>query len=250
MSEALQRQAQGQETPGYTGGVNTAPGFWTPEVQAVWKPLVQKLTRQGPPAGEGVHDTVVGHGLRLLHLRLRSHDSRYQGALARSGSARPEDAARRWEWHSLYEDRQVRLGLLSIRQGASVPLHDHPGITGFHLVVAGTAYIQQFDVRGHIGDPQVVELAPVSEALYEPGEVAAYRPDHGNVHGLQAETRYCAMLTVNTPLCHDADRAWYFPFDDLVGCNETVFAERVPFSFCAGRGNYAKTLSQGEGGAP
>lgn len=45
----------------------------------------------------------------------------------------------------LFEDQEMSMGIFCLPAGATIPLHDHPGMTVFSRVLYGQLFIQAFD---------------------------------------------------------------------------------------------------------
>ena len=184
-----------------------------PEAETNWDRALAEaaatLLSSFESAGHGAADLEVG--VRAMHGDLERF-SEYQNAMKIALAARPS-FAEPWVWRPLLETEALRIGFLVLYRYGRMPLHDHPGASGAQLVIKGGVRIQQFQHQSGpeaYGGLRILEL--VLDREFREGEVASYKADTGNIHGLEAMQPSAVLFTVTVPPPYRGkERAWYYP---------------------------------------
>ncbi|CAD7697936.1 unnamed protein product, partial [Ostreobium quekettii] len=117
------------------------------------------------------------------------------GPLGRRGRS-----ARSITYLPVKEDRRLHLGVFCMPPRATIPLHDHPGMTVLSRVLYGRVRITSYDwaegAGGGAGGGAARRVA--DEVLSGPTGTSLLTPVHANVHSLEALTA-CAVLDVLAP---------------------------------------------------
>lgn len=122
-----------------------------------------------------------------------------------------------WGWVELIENEYLRVGLLTLDETNTIPIHDHPGSTGLLVILEGHLQVQQFQYRESSISPsprRMVEMEQVNRQQLGPGEFTAFSPTQGNIHSLCAYNGPCLILDVLLAPYRNEDRTWYMPLED------------------------------------
>lgn len=142
-----------------------------------------------------------------------------------------QHADRGWSWAGLIDNEYLRVGLLSLNEESTIPIHDHPGSSGLLMILEGHLRIQEY--RCHCASMsqsqrRMVEIEQVNRQLFGPGEFGAFSPTQGNIHSLQSFEGPCLILNILMSPYRNEDRTWYMPLEEN-GLSETHFiAVRLP----------------------
>ncbi len=120
-----------------------------------------------------------------------------------------------WHWHKVFEDEEIRVGLLTLEPDGRIPFHDHPGSTGALLVLQGSVEIIQCKVQRSTeangtaaSASRSASLAIVWSGRAGVRQAAFLTPDAGNIHGLWTRTGLLALEVFVDPYPVDR-RTWY-----------------------------------------
>ncbi|KAM3606029.1 uncharacterized protein V6R79_009631 [Siganus canaliculatus] len=183
--------------------------------------IVQRIARQalatfrgpGRVGEEAGKSFLENHGkLKSLMSEVRAADLKLVPRRA-DGSPRPyPHGAPPVTYMHICETDHFSMGVFLLKSGASIPLHDHPGMHGVLKVMYGTVRIRCFDRL----EPQVAPPLPASAA---PAAVGALRrsvlrstgeytedsgpcvlsPDRDNIHQIEAVDGPTAFLDILAP---------------------------------------------------
>lgn len=121
----------------------------------------------------------------------------------------------------VYEDSHVSVGVFCLPANASIPLHNHPGMTVLSRVLYGQMFVQSFDwcepdrpAEADDGSPARRAAKLVVSKVQTPDEepLVLFPRDGGNIHAFTALTD-CAVLDVLSPpydSTHDRDCTYYY----------------------------------------
>ncbi|XP_062608779.1 2-aminoethanethiol dioxygenase-like [Saccostrea cucullata] len=111
----------------------------------------------------------------------------------------------------LYEDRVMSVGIFVMRNGAKLPLHDHPGMYGLCKTIHGEMKVESYS-RAVMSDDVIMRkmstlpfsnVIPVnkkdSACLSEEDECCVLTPDSGNFHEIRAVGDMAAFLDILAP---------------------------------------------------
>ncbi len=109
-----------------------------------------------------------------------------------------------WDFEDLHSEEKLHLKLLLVPQGSSIPLHDHPGMSGIIKVVWGRLHLRAFDWA---------EDYPYSGLSQKHGDLIAdgksapeiLLPRYKNLHTLYA-IEDAAFLDIFSPHYYDEER--------------------------------------------
>ena len=122
----------------------------------------------------------------------------------------------------MHEDDVFSMGIFVLRNGASLPLHDHPGMHGIIKVLHGKMTIRSFSATGEPGDiPNDVttELNVLQRRLVLPvmlhgehelntdSETCSLTPTDGNFHEITSVDGPAAFLDILSPPYNESRHA-------------------------------------------
>lgn len=180
--------------------------------------LVQRIARQAlltyrspPRLGEEVGKSFVeNHGkLKSLLLEVRAADLKLVPRRADSSAAAGpyHHGAPPVTYMHICETDHFSMGVFLLKSGASIPLHDHPGMHGLLRVMYGKVRISCFDRLEQVGPPpapaQVDSLRrsvrrSTGEYTEESGLCVLF-PDRDNLHQIDAVDGPTAFLDILAP---------------------------------------------------
>eukprot|EP00931_Biecheleriopsis_adriatica_P029061 TRINITY_DN17307_c0_g1_i1.p1 TRINITY_DN17307_c0_g1~~TRINITY_DN17307_c0_g1_i1.p1 ORF type:complete len:219 (+),score=25.98 TRINITY_DN17307_c0_g1_i1:137-793(+) len=100
---------------------------------------------------------------------------------------------------AIYTGEDMTLCIFLLRRGASIPLHDHPGMHVFGRLLFGRMKVLSFDLLGSAGERGSIPASCQGETTLGPEPVTyGLSPDKGNIHELQAIDD-CAFFDILTP---------------------------------------------------
>ena len=107
-------------------------------------------------------------------------------------------------YHHIAEDAEVSLGVFVLPAGASIPLHNHPGMTVLSRVLAGRLALRSFDWAPGEAPPSTTswrDATLVADAVLTAGAPpASLRPaSGGNIHSFTAVGGPAAVLDLLAP---------------------------------------------------
>ncbi|KAK1931165.1 Plant cysteine oxidase 2 [Phytophthora citrophthora] len=128
-----------------------------------------------------------------------------------SGPERPK----RVHYQHVYEDETFSIGIFILPPGASIPLHDHPGMSVISRLLYGSLHVKSYDLvkdsTTSSGKKFTARLL-VDEVVTAP-HTTELLPDFGNLHELVGgDDIGCAFFDIITP-----------PYDANVGRDCTYF---------------------------
>jgi cysteamine dioxygenase len=145
------------------------------------------------PSAEALQD--VKAALREVPFReLGLHDAAVQSDM-HSGQAAALRSQHAISYQHIFEDRNVSMGIFAMHRGATLPLHDHPGMHVLSRVLYGQLHVMGYDWV----DRQQHTAQLAADSNLDADGVAILGPDHGgNMHRLTAVTDV-AILDVLAP---------------------------------------------------
>lgn len=130
-----------------------------------------------------------------------------------------------WSYQHLITTNLLQIGLLTLYQDTSVPLHDHPGAYGIQYVISGKVHIQQYQ---HTSDTElkqsILALEKVAENSLIKDEVSIFQPLAGNIHCLKSISKRSVLLSIVIHPYSSRDRSWYFPIRGLPASKDVLFS--------------------------
>ena len=114
-----------------------------------------------------------------------------------------ETVAQNYSWKPLFDTAGLKVGLLHLPAGGSIPAHDHPDTVGVSIVLKGSPELIQAD--------QGNELQPRRKTL-KAGDLSFIFPERNNIHGFENQDRPATLLSINISKSHRAASAkkWRF----------------------------------------
>ncbi len=97
----------------------------------------------------------------------------------------------------MHEERSFQISLLEFEPGETIPLHDHPGMTGVAFCTEGEVEVKAYDPHGEISN-QRLWLKPRPAVIASPGLAVTLTATRGNIHSLKA-TRFTRMIDIFAP---------------------------------------------------
>lgn len=167
--------------------------------------IVHRVARQALLTFRGSEDArafMENHAkLRSLMAEVRAADLRLAPRRAADGLPGPGPPV---TYMHICESERFSMGVFLLRSGASIPLHDHPGMYGFLKVLYGTARISCFDrlerppPPAQLGALRRCVLRSVGEYTEDSGTCVLF-PDHDNLHQIDAVDGPTAFMDVLAP---------------------------------------------------
>jgi len=115
------------------------------------------------------------------------------------------------ELNTVHEKLAFEVATVEFDPGDTIPLHNHPDMTGVILCLSGQVEIDSFDLLDELSDRGGLLMQRTSLATVGPGDFSTLTGERGNIHGLVA-TQFTELLDVFTPP-YDAARLtryrWY-----------------------------------------
>ncbi|XP_056153297.1 2-aminoethanethiol (cysteamine) dioxygenase a [Lampris incognitus] len=178
-------------------------------------PLIQKIARQAYATFRGFDASAVGTDQAFLDKQnelielvtaVRAADLKIAPRQSQAGS-KAELASPPVTYMHICETDAFSMGVFLLRSGASIPLHDHPGMNGVLKVLYGKVSVTCFDKleggRGARGEPP-----PTQSAAAARRSVGEYSEDSGpclltplrhNLHQIDAVEGPAAFLDILAP---------------------------------------------------
>lgn len=113
--------------------------------------------------------------------------------------------------------------MLAIGPNATIPLHDHPGAFGTHLVLSGSSLHHQFSVLGQHQGAWVLRREQLADKLLLENSMVSYSIDRANVHTFLAGEEGCTLISIARYSAQPS--YWYYPTNPIAG--QTVIAVRM-----------------------
>lgn len=118
--------------------------------------------------------------------------------------------ARDWGWMPLQDKPGIRTGLLMLRAGQRIPVHDHPDSVAVSLLLSGRGIVSTFQVPEVVRSGAVLSLRVLGRRLVNPGRSGLALPALGNAHALSALIDSVFLEIIVSPR-RPTHRHWYFP---------------------------------------
>lgn len=151
---------------------------------------------------ESAFDNIAQY-MTTLHTQLGTLPE-YQSAMQSAALESHES----WRAHPLYHDEKLKVSLLRVEAGRSLPLHDYPSFFGIMLVVAGRVQLKQF-TRVAESRTRWTRLVEHNDVLLEKGACSVLCPVHGNVHALQSLEEPAIVLDLIISNSYGEEHRWY-----------------------------------------
>lgn len=121
----------------------------------------------------------------------------------------------------VYEDADVTASIFALKDGESLPMHDHPDMFGFIRCVHGSLKISSYsklpqsdsqaDNSVNPTEPRTIYVEQESAKLIDTSsETVVLMPEKGNIHEITAVNGAAAFLDFLTPPYSDMDRPCHF----------------------------------------
>ncbi|KAM3863229.1 2-aminoethanethiol (cysteamine) dioxygenase b [Diretmus argenteus] len=182
--------------------------------------IVQRIARQAlvtfrtPPAGDTGKAFLENHSkLRSLMTEVSAADLKLVPARVDGVPAHPfHHGVPPVTYMHICETDEFSMGVFLLKHGASIPLHDHPGMHGVLKIIYGKVRISCFDLDRPAGDPQTPVPPPPahggalqrsvlrSAAEYtEESAACVLAPERDNLHQIDAVDGPTAFLDILAP---------------------------------------------------
>lgn len=140
------------------------------------------------------------------------------------------------------DNKTVTASIFALREGCSLPVHDHPHMYGFIKCIYGsvniTTYskIQQKELASsqssHGDSPGVLRLSAskVSDVCLTEAsqDVAIVKPDTGNIHSISAVNGPGAFIDFLTPPYNNTDRDCHYYHVESESVSDVFTLQEVP----------------------
>ena len=100
----------------------------------------------------------------------------------------------------LFNDDFLRVNLISIKSGSSLPLHDHPGSSGSMMVISGEARIivcEQEKLSINTNQSRCT-LSIIENKIITTGETSCFTQEQHNIHSVEAMTDRVVIMVIHT----------------------------------------------------
>ncbi len=135
-------------------------------------------------------DSLVSHNLQLLSKRLlqipeykKTLDEKIQSKNTRAGL-----------WQSLYEDREITCGFLTIQGKQDMPCYTRPVVNGIYLLLSGSASLNQYSVQC-INSKQV-NFDILSSRDLDTGDIVFFKSGDMKLTNLSTSNDACVFLNM------------------------------------------------------
>ena len=170
---------------------------------------------------EGCRQCIDTAGLEEAVLQLEAAFGR--DALLAFANSIHQKSPRKWDNEEIVRDDGTHGALIVIKPKETIPLHDHPGACGTHLVLGGIAQHHQFSVVGQSEGAWVLRREIQTQRLLQQNSIVSFSTEQGNAHSFVAGDKGCVLLNIFRP--SGQPRYWYYPLNDI--SSQTVVAVRV-----------------------
>jgi predicted metal-dependent enzyme (double-stranded beta helix superfamily) len=102
------------------------------------------------------------------------------------------------ELNTAYEGGHFEVATIEFDAGDSIPLHNHPEMTGVIQCVSGAVRVEAFDLLDEPATSGNLRLKRVVNTTLRAGQFSTLTSSRGNIHALVAE-EFTEMLDVFTP---------------------------------------------------
>jgi len=170
-----------------------------------------------------LYNTLLSKSADELHKKLIKYQL-FDNALTIARSCSPIEN-QLWSYQHLSTIKLLQIGLLTLFQDTSVPLHDHPGAYGIQYVISGKVHIKQYQYASDIEVKQsITALEKVAQNSLIKDEVSIFQPRIGNIHCLKSISKRSILLSVVLHPFSSQERSWYFPISALPASKEVLFS--------------------------
>ena len=128
--------------------------------------------------------------MRMLNLQDAVFETLYDGYAKAIGTFPEIQAA--------HAQRNFKVVTLEFKPGDTIPLHNHPDMTGVMLCVGGRVHVEAFDLLERSTAAGKHLIRRTDALLLEPGDFAALTAQQGNIHTLHAREA-AELLDIFTP---------------------------------------------------
>jgi len=128
--------------------------------------------------------------MELLELDEAHFDALYDGYSSSMGGFP--------ELNSIHETEHFEVATVEFDAGDSIPLHNHPDMTGVIQCLVGAVRVEAFNLLDEPSADGKLKLKRVNDAVLRPGDFSTLTVASGNIHALVAE-EHTALLDVFTP---------------------------------------------------
>ena len=135
-------------------------------------------------------DTLVSHNLRLLHKRLLQVPEYVAAFNDITRTENKSDAL----WQSLFEERDVTCGFLTIQPHQDMPCYCHPGMNSMYLVLSGEARLKQYTLQG--ADNEHMNFDITSSRDLTTGDTIYFNADNTRLANLNTADETCVLFNV------------------------------------------------------
>jgi cysteamine dioxygenase len=102
------------------------------------------------------------------------------------------------ELNSIHETEHFEVATVEFDAGDSIPLHNHPDMTGVIQCLVGAVRVEAFNLLDQPSANGKLKLKRVNDGVLRPGDFSTLTVANGNIHALVAE-EHTALLDVFTP---------------------------------------------------
>lgn len=114
-------------------------------------------------------------------------------------------------WRAGWLTKHIRVGLLTMRAGETICIHDHPDTYGLLITLTGSIMVRYWDVIAEDAVLPLAELKLMSKRVLTSGAHSWFTPTRRNVHDLCCQSGPCRLLDITLHRSIAIKRAWYLP---------------------------------------
>ena len=131
-------------------------------------------------------------------------------------------------WISLIEHNHFRVGLFTLFQSSPTPLHDHPGMFGYKIVLNGSLQLDEYNpCPNQADDATFVEIEHKNSTILNRNDKLFFSPTESNLHTLRALSDRCICLAIlHNPADLSNRSSIFLPVQ--IARPAAVFIEKLP----------------------
>ncbi len=141
-------------------------------------------------------DVLVSHNLRLLHKRLLQVPEYIDSFNDITLTENKPNAL----WHSLFEERDVTCGFLTIPPHQDMPCYCHPGMNSMYLVLAGEARLNEYALQA--ANNEQVNFDITSSRDLKMSDTISFSTDNTRLTNLNTVDEACVLFNVQLSWQH------------------------------------------------
>ena len=129
----------------------------------------------------------------------------------------------------LFNEDFLRVNLISIKAGSSLPLHDHPGSSGSMMVISGDARIivcEQEKLSINKNQSRC-KLSIVENKIITTGETSCFTQEQHNIHSVEAVTDRVVIMVIHTSPFAANQQTYFFTANPRQKVGSQVLAQCI-----------------------